>query len=109
MKKITRQAVEAFARFETYRNGNTAVERLETESGKRLAVMILHGHRIASYDGRTINMNMCGWGTPTTRERLNGICNYFGLEGFSQRNHTQYYGEQAIESNQSVIDTPRRF
>ena len=109
MRKITHQAVEAFARFETYRNGNTAVERLETESGKQLAVMILHGHRIASYDGRTINMNMCGWGTPTTRERLNGICYPFDLPRFSQKNFTQFYGEQRIDSEQLVVDIPRRF
>lgn len=108
MRKITREAVRAFARFETYRNGNTAVSRRETSNGKQLAIMYLHGNEIASYDGRTVNLTMAGWPTKTTKERLNGICYYFGLPGFSQKNFTQFYGEQEIDSKQLIADIPRR-
>ena len=108
MRKITREAVRAFARFETYHNGNTAVSRRETSSGKRHAIMYLHGNEIASYDGRTINLTMAGWPTKTTKERLNGICCQFGLPRFSQKNFTQYYGEHEIDSKQLIVATPRR-
>lgn len=64
-----------------------------------------HGHCIAfrSASTGTISANMCGWGTVTTRDRLNAIhreFNQYGI-GFSQRDFGQFYNGKPI----GVYDT----
>lgn len=101
MRKVTKQAVTAFNTFcnqkggdavRTYRAsfGNTVVthENLET----RIA---LHGNVIARSIGGVLSINLCGWNTNTTRERLNG------LNGVSvtTKKGTPYLNGQAIPSN----------
>ena len=67
------------------------------------ASLWLHDNRIAWHDDNGICMTMCGWGSVTTRERLNGICNMFlGRRPFHQKNHEQFYGDQPI-STRDVI------
>ena len=47
----------------------------------------LHGNKIAEVrkDGYVM-LSLCGWNTPTTRERLNGICQVLDIPvRFSQR------------------------
>lgn len=101
MRKVTKQAVTAFNTFcnqkggDAVRNyrasfGNTVVthENLET----RIA---LHGNVIARSIGGVLSINLCGWNTNTTRERLNG------LNGVSvtTKKGTPYLNGQAIPSN----------
>lgn len=71
MRKITREACDAFERCRDYKNGNTVVN----DSG-----YFLHGNIIAKYESvrkydgnNNIRINLAGWNTNTTRERLNGL------------------------------------
>lgn len=71
MRKITKEATEAFLNGKDYKNTNTEVSR---------GALFLHGNKIAEYaslfsnDGnKDINVTLAGWNTNTTRERLNGI------------------------------------
>ena len=55
--------------------------------------VFLHGNRIAQREADgSIWVTMAGWGTVTTRERLNTLCKVLGApHGFFQRNHAQYW------------------
>jgi hypothetical protein len=69
MRKITRQASNAFHNSRDFRSGNTRVNR-------RLAgvELVLHGNIIAKkISGEGLQINLCGWNTNTTRDRLNGL------------------------------------
>ena len=77
MRKITEKAAKAFILNQSFSSGNTQVKpaKLRYESPK----MYLHGHCIAigpvlAEDRQNIYIiNFCGWPTPTTKERVNGI------------------------------------
>ena len=71
MRKITKEAVNAFMNDEKYSKANTEV------NGQGY---FLHGNKIAEFqslfkdDGnKNINITLAGWNTNTTRERLNGL------------------------------------
>lgn len=72
MRQITRDAVNAFMSGKDFKRGNTEVKN---------GVMYLHGNAIAtknnvgymSPDAIGIMVNLAGWNTRTTRERLNGL------------------------------------
>lgn len=71
MRKITDKAARAFMTGTEMRGDNTAVQ-VEGED----VLLTLHGHTIARrrlYRGNSLQVSLCGWGTVTTRERLNGI------------------------------------
>lgn len=89
MRKVTKQTVQAFIEGRSKSVGNT-----ESHGHK----LTLHGNDIAIRlpDG-TIQVTLAGWGTPTTRERLNGITEYLGLgRCFHQQNHTQMFNGKPI-------------
>ena len=92
MRKVTRETVKAFLNGERKQIGNTKTD------GQGL---YLHDNKIAwrASDG-DIQINMCGWGTVTTRERLNGLLNLIGSDlGISQRNHAQCL----VDKNADII------
>jgi hypothetical protein len=65
--------------------------------------LLLHGNRIAWHnpDG-SISMTLAGWGTPTTRDRLNTLCwLLLGERPFHQVKHVQHYDGTPI----SDVDT----
>src|SRR5690625_4295649 len=70
-----------------------------------------HGKVIARLTrNNELSLTLSGWGTPTTRNRLNKILNAFGYVeyGFTQKDHAQYlinpYGQlAAIDVNDIVI------
>jgi len=70
MRKITEQAIEAFTSNSNFKGKNT-----EVSSDSFLNRMWLHGNLIAVKDhiNGVTKVSLCGWNTPTTRERLNGI------------------------------------
>ena len=69
MRKITKQAATAFTNSGYFRKDNT-----EVYSDGIGTALVLHGHTIARLDkGKGLEINLCGWNTPTTRERLNGL------------------------------------
>jgi hypothetical protein len=66
--------------------------------------LYLHGNKIAWHntDG-SVHATMAGWGTVTTRERLNTLANRLGAPKFSQRKGTQYHGDKEIGSKDIVV------
>ena len=68
MKKITEQAVSAFKSDRSFLSGNTQVRK-----NNGMTELLLHGNVIAKKDCGDLWINLCGWNTPTTRERLNGL------------------------------------
>jgi len=68
MRKVTSKAIAAFTASRNFRDGNT-----EVQSGDGITHLLLHGNAIARKDGEGLSINLCGWNTPTTRERLNGL------------------------------------
>ncbi len=70
MRKITKKAADAFINGYNFKKDNTEVISQVT------TVMRLHGNNIAIKENDKIKLNHCGWKTPTTKERLNGILAY---------------------------------
>ena len=70
MRKITSNAIAAFNSARNFKDGNT-----EVQSGDGITHLLLHGNAIARKDSTGLSINLCGWNTPTTRERLNGLPN----------------------------------
>lgn len=69
MRKITKQAVDAFLKGYDFKSDNTQV--IGKAGGTYLK---LHDNTIAcKLNDASIEVSLCGWNTPTTRERLNGI------------------------------------
>lgn len=88
MRKETAKIAKASRKGEPARAGRT-----ETDG----TAVYLHGHRIAwrtrTAWGTFLHVTLAGYGTVTTRERINGILETFGLGrhwGAVQRQHGQY-------------------
>jgi len=81
MRKITREAVEAFNNNFPFSKGNTVVFVSETQTTLRL-----HGSSIARKREGKLEINPCGCLTNTTKERLNGLPNV----SISQKNLVWY-------------------
>ena len=64
----------------------------------------LHGNKIAWRDDYDIvHLTLCGWGTVTTRDRLNAICEFFDRgRCFYQAKGEQYYNERQIDANEVI-------
>ena len=108
-RKVTQEIVKAFlaGKSKTIKNSHT--------DGKGL---YLHGHKIAwiceEPDVKTgltdIAFSMCGWGSVTTRERLNGLLDALGYPqvGISQRKGEQwvvYKAKKVQEIEESDVFT----
>jgi len=82
-------AVSAF-----YLHGNLIAFMDETG---RMSNKDRHGRKSGSYrkesrtiESRKVKIDLCGWHTPTTRERINGILDALGYDfRIAQRNHEQ--------------------
>lgn len=97
MRKITQQAVDAFKAGHAFKLSNTEVKIIAMENGIPCIVqMLLHGNIIATRhtNPRTnkLEISHCGWKTPTTKERLNGILGAFNLPRLFQKRGTWYIG-----------------
>ena len=111
MRKISKEIAQAFISNKKRKLGNTHTKQAEsyTYNGvlKSLGGLFLHDNKIAWWDNSqhwdneecTILSNnihlcfsMCGWGTPTTRERLNALFTLLfknDLVQLSQKNYEQ--------------------
>lgn len=94
MRKVTEETCNAFLGRVRKTSGNT------TSTGDEL---LLHGNCIAWHeDPYTVKLRMCGWGSVTTRERLNGLLELLGRRNpklpwlrFRQRKGTQMLSYRA--------------
>jgi hypothetical protein len=80
MRKVTSEIVKAWARGDSLTVGNTSTDG---------NAIWLHGNAIAwkTGDADIIALTLAGWPTVTTRERLNGVLNFYGIDyRFAQRN-----------------------
>lgn len=102
MRKITRNAAAALREGRTFKEKNTEVFK-ERDGTFALS---LHGNIVAAvkHDTRALALSLCGWNTPTTRERLNGVLSTFGVRGagFFQRDHAAWYRDE--EGREHEID-----
>ena len=82
MRKVTEDIARAFVNGQKKTVSNTSTDGVS---------VWLHGHEIIRKDGSDLKVSLCGWGTPTTRERLNGILSIAGYNvRFFQENHEQF-------------------
>tara|TARA_Y100000401_G_C8282425_1_gene204195 strand:- start:53 stop:406 length:354 start_codon:yes stop_codon:yes gene_type:complete len=82
MRKVTEDIARAFVNGQKKTVSNTSTDGVS---------VWLHGHEIIRKDGADVRVSLCGWGTPTTRERLNGILSFAGYDvRFFQQNHEQF-------------------
>jgi hypothetical protein len=96
MRKVTSQIARALDNGKRMSVGNTMCNGTE---------VYLHGNLIAYLsDSRTkLNLTLAGWNTPTTRERVNGIAEHFGLKGrFRQMDWEPYYEGNLIEADDTI-------
>lgn len=90
MRKITRDAVNAFRNKEKFNRGNMSVIPGATLG----AAMFLHGNCIAArQEDGTLYVTSAGWETVTTKERLNGLLHAVGCQGIYQRDFTWYWDD----------------
>ena len=93
MRKVTEQITEAFLNGRKLTVGNSMTD------GNSI---FLHGNKIAWRDEGELYISMCGWGTPTTRERLNGLLRGINSDLFvCQINH-----EQLLVNNKTKVKIP---
>lgn len=95
MRKITKTVATAFLAGKPATAANTKTNG---------TTLFLHGHAIAWKEkGGTIAMTLAGWPTPTTRERLNGVCQLaIGKRPFGQENYVQTFNGRAIADTDTV-------
>ena len=113
MRKITKESSEAFVNFKPYKKSNTEVDyyynyRDRVELPVRYASFSLHGNCIAeiyqdgkeimltdNYDDfvggkKRVKIDLCGYHTRTTRERINGVLDALGYDfRIASRNYEQ--------------------
>ena len=100
MRKITKESAKAFVNFKPYKKDNTEV-LISNIAGKSIGFkdggfsrLYLHGNQIAEiFDNgtnQTVKIDLCGYHTRITRERINGVLDALGYDfRIAQRNHEQ--------------------
>lgn len=68
MRKITKQATEAFLNSKKFNSKNTSVQ-----IAGNVVYLKLHDNPIAKLENGKIFVTSAGWETNTTKDRLNGI------------------------------------
>lgn len=92
MRKITLKTAEAFLNRRAMKMDNTEVkgryistngkgEEIKDANGFVEMYLYLHGNLIANFNQiqKGLYFTLAGWNTPTTRERLNGLFEVYGL------------------------------
>lgn len=92
MRQVTRKVMKAFLERRSVKTHTTWTNGEE---------VFLFGNRIAwRLPNGDISFTLAGHGTPTTRERLNGLCELlYGKRPFSQRDHEQYMNNTPIDTD----------
>ena len=130
MRKISKLAARAFIEGRSFNRDNTSVtvseyhikfegrtkeEVLATHERYGTTIhsqrMYLHGNLIAeNTSANGLRITLAGWGTPTTRERLNTLLTETGKrKGVWQHKFAQYYGthddSRVISENEWITVT----
>ena len=108
MRKITKESSKAFVNFKPYKKDNTEVviDHLNDPLGKD-AKFYLHGYCIVLSGGNGVyrNIDLCGYHTRTTRERINGVLDALGYDfRVAQRKGEQVLIRKINPIPQNVLD-----
>lgn len=97
MRKVTKEVVDAFLAGKRRSVGNTSTDGV---------VLKLHGNTIATIDPvtRIVSVTLAGWATPTTRERLNGLCDLLGLgRPFWVKRGVSFFNDREVGSTETIV------
>jgi hypothetical protein len=97
MRKITKEAVDAFLVGKDYKKDNTKVNDFAGRT-----ILMLHGHTIARKGAEGVKISNAGWPTATTKDRLNGILDALGKPRIYQKKGVWYMGDKAFPNNKFV-------
>ena len=100
VRKITKESAKAFVNFKSYKKDNTEVAiKYGYSPLDEIARFYLHGNCIAEINRsklpecrglKSIEIDLCGYHTRITRERINGVLDALGYDfRIAQRNHEQ--------------------
>ena len=95
MRQETKKVITAFIERRACRMKNSNTDG---------QAVYLFDNKIAWYeDDGSVSMWLCGHGTPTTRDRLNALCEMLiGKRPWHQKKNVQYYDDYQIGKNQIV-------
>ena len=101
MRKITKKASLAFIEGRNFKRDNTTVQKVFGDTTE----FLLFGNMIALYSRREqiLFVTTAGYPTVTTKERLNGILDVFGLPRVYQKDYELYFKDGV------KFDKPREF
>ena len=88
MRKVTRQAVQAFNE-----NRNLSVSNTTVKADSTGTYMYLFGNLIARKVGNRVQVTLAGYNTNTTKERLNGLAGV----SISQANFIPYFNGKEMD------------
>lgn len=77
---------------------NTTVITRIREDGTAVTTVFLHGNIIAQCGALGWGFTMAGWGTPTTKSRINTIANMVGHPGVYTRKGKHYSGDKQVNA-----------
>lgn len=98
MRKITKEAVNAFFSGVYYKKDNTEVKHNEG-----MSFFYLHGNCIATLKKDELYLSHCGWSSNTTKERMNGILSNLNIKPIYQKNWNWYYGGGILFDGNAII------
>lgn len=78
--------------------------RTSIEKEENWFVVRLHGNEIARYDGKTLEIDSCGYYTLTTTNRLNGILYAFSIGYINRKNGSFYINNEKWDGSKRVIN-----
>jgi len=109
MRKIEEKMVTALRTGRALNLANTCVAKRQRVSGGYAQAVYLHGNEIArleynhpkAQEPYAIMGTLAGWGTVTTRSRLNAICREFtGQCRYHQAKGVQHFDDAPISTNE---------
>lgn len=112
MRKIEQEMVNALESGKRLNKGNMEVTARYRIPNGYMAKVKLHGNLIAEayFDGmgreypRLLRVTLAGWGTPTTRSRLNALGRHFtGRAVAHQAKHEQYINDVPVGTRDWVV------
>jgi len=108
MRKVEKKMIEALRAGRSFSLQNTRVSKRQRVAGGYAQYVYLHDNQIATLEFNhekarepyAIMGTLAGWGTVTTRSRLNAICRDFtGRCRFGQKSHVQQFDDKEITEN----------
>ena len=97
MRTVTEKAIKAFLNGKNCKLGGKQYYTHTVNTEIKDGVMYLHENAIAKLINGELYVSFAGWGSVTTRERLEGF-RYFGFDiSVSQYKHEQYLNGKKVD------------